>query len=238
MGMRKAWGLCVLVTLSVVIGYGGDNGSDLALGTTTVTTTPDNASHPADPLPLRSSSPVLLLFHGGAFLFGDPTVIDRAATEARSRGFKTVQVAYPLGDPERALRVARQTARRYPPDREVYVYGESAGGALAGRLVQARRLGIDGAALYSPTVDTTALIDQFADATRLPLMGHRVRAPTLALVAKSEATTPTYARGIRQWARADQRVMLRRVPGDHLGSGGEYMSNMRGAIRWLAGRAR
>lgn len=182
------------------------------------------------------AKPVLLLFHGGGFLFGSSELMAEEARLARRYGFEAVAVTYPLNDPEAALRVARKQAQKYPRAREVYAYGESAGGALAGRLAQARRLGVDGAALYSPLVDTTTFQDGlFADAERLPLWGRSVRGPTLALVAEQE--DPPYARDIRRWARSDRRVRLSEVPGDHLGSGGEHAANAQRAIEFLDRKA-
>jgi pimeloyl-ACP methyl ester carboxylesterase len=78
--------------------------------------------------------PQLLLFHGGSFLFEDPTF--EAATEpiAEAAGFDPHYVTYPLGDVPAAVATARAEAARlrtrYGSD-NVYAYGSSAGGTLA-----------------------------------------------------------------------------------------------------------
>lgn len=78
--------------------------------------------------------PQLLLFHGGSFLFEDPTFEAATAPLAEAAGFVPHYVEYPLGDLPAALTRARAEAARLRSryGREhVYAYGSSAGGTLA-----------------------------------------------------------------------------------------------------------
>ncbi|MFN8163758.1 MAG: prolyl oligopeptidase family serine peptidase [Solirubrobacterales bacterium] len=81
--------------------------------------------------------PQLLLFHGGSFLFEDPSFEPSTATRAIDAGFVPHYVAYPLDDMPAAVLQARAEARRlrqkFGVDR-VYAYGSSAGGTLAALL--------------------------------------------------------------------------------------------------------
>lgn len=81
--------------------------------------------------------PHLLLFHGGSFLFDDPSFEALTRGPARAAGFRTHYVHYPLGDLPAAVSRARAEARRlrhrFGVDR-VYAYGSSAGGTLAALL--------------------------------------------------------------------------------------------------------
>jgi acetyl esterase/lipase len=81
--------------------------------------------------------PQLLLFHGGSFLFEDPSFEPSTAARARAAGFVPHYVSYPLGDMPAAVLKARAEAKRlrhrFGPGR-VYAYGSSAGGTLAALL--------------------------------------------------------------------------------------------------------
>jgi pimeloyl-ACP methyl ester carboxylesterase len=91
------------------------------------------SEQPPRPLP----RPQLLLFHGGSFLFEDPTFEAFTRPPALAAGFRLHYVRYPLGDLRGAVLAARAEARRlrhrYGVDR-VYAYGTSAGGTLAALL--------------------------------------------------------------------------------------------------------
>ncbi len=79
----------------------------------------------------------LLLFHGGSFLYQDPTFEPLTRERALAAGFIPHYVNYPLDDLTAAVADARDEARRlrekYGLDR-VYAYGSSAGGTLASLL--------------------------------------------------------------------------------------------------------
>jgi acetyl esterase/lipase len=77
--------------------------------------------------------PVLLLIHGGGFVEGTPAMMDYAATIAAREGdFVTRQPAYPLNDLAGAFeRLAGVALALGAQGREVYAYGDSAGGAIA-----------------------------------------------------------------------------------------------------------
>jgi acetyl esterase/lipase len=98
---------------------------------------PAVASAQVEPAKPAGPPPQLLLFHGGSFLFEDPSF--EAATEplAEEAGFVPHYVDYPLGDLPAALTRARAEAARlrsrYGAD-DVYAYGSSAGGTLAALL--------------------------------------------------------------------------------------------------------
>jgi dipeptidyl aminopeptidase/acylaminoacyl peptidase len=78
--------------------------------------------------------PQLLLFHGGSFLYEDPTFEAATAPLVEAAGFDPHFVTYPLGDVPAAVATARAEAARlrtrYGSD-YVYAYGSSAGGTLA-----------------------------------------------------------------------------------------------------------
>lgn len=79
----------------------------------------------------------LLLFHGGSFLYEDPSFEPLTRERALAAGFVPHYVNYPLDDLTGAVATAREEARRlrekYGLDR-VYAYGSSAGGTLASLL--------------------------------------------------------------------------------------------------------
>jgi acetyl esterase/lipase len=182
----------------------------------------------------EAKPPVVLMFHGGGFAFGEPSYVDYPASVARQRGARVLQVRYPLGDPKAALRCARRLAQRFS-HRRVLAYGESAGGALAVRLAQSRGL-VDRAAAYSPAVKTTRLHfyrDRPGLGRAMNLDRRTVRVPTLALAAEGDTTdNGGFRRRIVRWAQGDPKVQLRRVEGLHT-SGAEYPRNARAAVRWL-----
>jgi acetyl esterase/lipase len=89
---------------------------------------------PAEPV---GPKPQLLLFHGGSFLFEDPSFELLTRPLAEASGFVPHYVDYPLGDLPAAVLVARAEAARlrarFGLD-DVYAYGSSAGGTLAALL--------------------------------------------------------------------------------------------------------
>jgi acetyl esterase/lipase len=89
---------------------------------------------PAEP---AGPPPQLLLFHGGSFLFEDPSF--EAATEplVEAAGFVPHYVHYPLDDLPAAVARARAEAARLRAHygvEDVFAYGSSAGGTLAALL--------------------------------------------------------------------------------------------------------
>ncbi len=80
--------------------------------------------------------PQLLLFHGGSFLYSDPTFEAETKEAAIDAGFVPYYPSYPLGDLPADLLAARQEARnlREKVGSAVYAYGSSAGGDLAALL--------------------------------------------------------------------------------------------------------
>lgn len=111
----------------------------LALSTCAATLALAGAA-PAEPAPAvgeaESLAPHLLLVHGGAFLFDDPSFEAATLQAALDAGFVPHYLNYPLGDLDGALHTARAEARRlgalYPG--RLYAYGTSAGGTLVSLL--------------------------------------------------------------------------------------------------------
>ncbi len=189
--------------------------------------------------------PTLLMFHAGGFAFGDPSLLDYAAEIGRSRGFRTVQVDYPLGDPGGALAFARALAEDASRGkRQAFAYGESAGGSLAARLAE---LGaVDAAVGISPVADVVSWADEtvpdpewqraFLGSTReqrrVSPAFYPVDEPLLVTVGREEEGV--IADGIESWVATDPGVELRRVAGKHLGDGGDYGRIVNRALGWLA----
>ena len=110
--------------------------------------------------------PVVLAFHGGAFIVGGPLGAERIAVPlAAEHGICTVSIAYPLA-PEHRAPAARDVARaalRWLADlpgvdaRRIAVHGPSAGASLAaGLALHARDMGIPLAlqSLTCPALDS------------------------------------------------------------------------------------
>jgi hypothetical protein len=169
---------------------------------------------------------------------------------AAELGFKPIYVDYPLGDLSAAVAYTYRVARRGAANgRELYAYGESAGGTLAALL--ATRGLVRSAATYSRITSLTRYTAHAQDpetykeliaATERDLRrfspGHRhAKAKTLALAPISDSpylTGPT-----NRWADRERKVSALEVQGGHLAFGDEdlYTENMSRALEWLAGRA-
>jgi hypothetical protein len=84
---------------------------------------------------VKALARILLMFHGGGFVSGQPSIPDaEAAAPAHCR---VVEVNYTLGNLAAAWadsRLAAKRAARHAP--VVLAYGESAGAAIAGRLAE------------------------------------------------------------------------------------------------------
>src|SRR3954453_8170725 len=86
---------------------------------------------PAEPV---GPKPQLLLFHGGSFLFEDPTFEPLTRPLVEAAGFVPHYVDYPLGDLPAAVLAARAEAARLRARfgiHGVFAYGSPAGGTLA-----------------------------------------------------------------------------------------------------------
>lgn len=226
--------LAALASLLIAAGVGGCSDSDDSATETTAAT-----------------PPVLLMFHSGAFVFGDPQTLDEARDAASDLGFEPVVVAYPLADLPGAVRATAAAARRYEREgRAVFAYGESAGGTLAALL--AERDLVDASATYSQVTDIPALIRDAPDpaffegslratprqiARSSPGNG-RSRVPLLALT--PVADDPSQSRATHRWDGRDPMVRTIDVEGGHLGYGENpsiYSGNAERSLRWLAKRA-
>jgi acetyl esterase/lipase len=87
--------------------------------------------------PPPGPKPQLLLFHGGSFLFEDPTFKPATEEEAIAAGFVPHYVTYPLGDVPAAVLAARAAAKELRETvgvENVFAYGSSAGGTLSALL--------------------------------------------------------------------------------------------------------
>jgi acetyl esterase/lipase len=98
---------------------------------------PAPAGAQAEPATPPGPPPQLLLFHGGSFLYEDPSFETATEPLVEAAGFVPHYVDYPLGDLPAALVRARAEAARLRARfgaEAVYAYGSSAGGTLAALL--------------------------------------------------------------------------------------------------------
>jgi acetyl esterase/lipase len=98
---------------------------------------PRPADAQVEPVTPPGPPPQLLLFHGGSFLYEDPSFEAATAPLVEAAGFVPHYVEYPLGDLPAALLRARTEAARLRSRfgaEAVYAYGSSAGGTLAALL--------------------------------------------------------------------------------------------------------
>ena len=211
-----------------------------ALATCLVLTAPAAASAAAD-----TRKPTLLLIHGGAFGFDDPTSMDDAARVAAARGFRPVKLEYTLWNLPRALDDAMREAKRYASQGPVFAYGESVGGTLAELVARPGRA--RAAVAYAPVSN---LVNWLGDR---PTLLHRLKAtradlrrgspalrratkPILAMVPEHDSVDSS--QDTNRWAKKDPLVRARTVAGGHTFMGtAEYAGNLRLAMRWLHDRA-
>ncbi|MFN8112852.1 MAG: alpha/beta hydrolase [Solirubrobacterales bacterium] len=203
------------------------------------------AGPPRDEPPTKP--PVLLMFHSGAFWLGSTESLRTAEALAREAGFKPVLAEYPLGHLSRAVKWSRSLADRYGrTGREVYAYGESAGGTLAALLAQ--RGEVRAAATYSPIVNVAAytksqddpdyyaaLIDagygEMRDASPTSYVGST---PILGLT--PEGDYPVLHRTAKAWDARARNFRSVDVPGGHPSfetPADVYGANAERAMRWL-----
>ena len=184
--------------------------------------------------------PVMLLYHPGGFVFGDPSSMTAAKRRARKAGFAARAVDYgsgrmPLGrQTKRAFKEAKRLNRK---GREVYAYGESAGGLIASRLAQKGLA--KGAAVQAPVANLPKFLED------LPGLGgtlgvptrksqqkyspskYRSRSKILAYAPREDSLSPA----TQKWAKRDPRVKVKRTSGGHLANRDQTMNT---AMRWLA----
>ncbi len=190
--------------------------------------------------------PVLLLFPGGGFIFDIERLPD-AVRAGRTAGFEPRLVDYPENDLPRAVRAARRAARRATRHgRDVYAYGESAGGTLAGLLAQEGL--VARSATYCPLADLPGFISRSYDPALYQALikasdrelrqyspgFHRSARQILAMRAADDS--PFINQAIRRWDRSDRRTRSTQVPGAHLDPEHPaiYRRNVRSGLAWLA----
>ncbi len=99
-----------------------------------------------------SAKTAVIVIHGGGFLFGSPQGYPRECAKLGARGYYAVNIDYPLGDLGGAEKYLHDTSVRLRSRyRQVFAYGESAGGGLAA-LAAARRW-VDRAFAWAPVTD-------------------------------------------------------------------------------------
>lgn len=188
---------------------------------------------------ITQAKPSVLLFHGGGFVWGNPSIPDAEAL-ARAHGLRPIEVDYRLGNLEAALRDAERATER--PGR-IVAYGESAGAALATRMAQ-RGL-VEAAVGWMPpsdlrrlTPEGQAIIDRLG-ATQRQLRRvspglHRTRNPVLAQIADRDVLIPPQ-QSLR-WAKRDPRVKAQMVDGTHYlpAAKSERQAQLQTAMRFLA----
>lgn len=197
-------------------------------------------------VPARAAAePTVLLLHPSAFVMGDPSYEDDAATYATGLGFRVRNLDYPLCDVSRALRSTAAAAKLNGPN--VYAYGDSAGGTLAARL--AERGLVRAAGAFSPVVDVPSFVGQYAGATSCitntrsqlaaaSLETHPSARPILQVSATDDPICPPHP--ANAWGLSDPLVWTRHTSGGHLAGGQPgttYEQNMHDTLDWLARRA-
>ena len=91
----------------------------------------------AEENPEPPPKPLLMLFHGGSFLFDNPFFEPAVVARSFAAGFEPHFIDYPLGNVPEAVANARAEARALRQEfglAHVYAYGASAGGTLAALL--------------------------------------------------------------------------------------------------------
>lgn len=198
----------------------------------------------------QARPPVVLLLHGGGFIFDDASGMPVAAKLAEAAGFEASYVDYPEYDLRGAVAAARSAARRLrAAGRTVYAYGDSAGGTLAALL--AERDLVVATATYSPVANLRLFADSMDDPDLYrSLIGadnrllirhspgrHDSDRPILAMNPVDDE--PWISEPIGRWDARDPEVVSIRVPGGHLGDESDpavYRENAKRAMAWLARR--
>jgi acetyl esterase/lipase len=200
--------------------------------------------------------PVLLLIHGGGFVDGWPDGMDYAAAIAAREGeFATTQPAYPLNDLSGAFeRLADVALALGDEGREVYAYGDSAGGAIAVWL--ASQGYVEAAAAKAPP---TALVGWHSATARHYATAARGERRSWRYLRATPRTRRKYSTAFRRslrpvrifqscgdvvipcginlgFARRDPKVSLRIIWGPHKDRAAKAYSFESG-LRWLAEQA-
>lgn len=192
--------------------------------------------------------PQLLLFHGGSFLYDDPTFEAEMEPLVEAAGFVPHYVEYPLGDLPAALATARAEAARLRARvgrDDVYAYGSSAGGTLAA-LLSGQGLVAAAVAKAPPTdlvgwswplsaygEDYYEQIDLTTEARyRFSPLRRAERQPLLLLQGRSDAVVP--AAMSEAFAAKFRQVSLWVLAGGHRAERSRPQVVIR-ALRWMLG---
>ena len=192
----------------------------------------------AAPAAAAAERPVVLLLHGGAWLFGDASDMRHTAVIAREEGFRPVSVDYPLKYPVRANLYTQRVARRWADrGRSVFAYGESVGGTMAE--VLAARCLVEAAAANSAPPDLIRWPepDQPSVFAREPLRPYSPFhlpqcSPVLAMHSPADGLVDF--RFAREYAERYRPVTLRRLSGIHVGNERTRRARARVGLHWLA----
>ena len=192
----------------------------------------------AAPASAAAEKPVVLLLHGGAWLFGDASDMRQTAVIAREEGFQPVSVDYPLKYPVRANLYTQRVAERWADrGRTVFAYGESVGGTMAE--VLAARCLVAAAAANSAPPDLIRWPepDQPSIFPREPLRPYspfhqRQCSPVLAMHSPTDGLVDF--RFAREYAERYRQVSLRRLSGIHVGNERTRRVRARAGLHWLA----
>ena len=190
------------------------------------------------PAAAGAERPVVLLIHGGAWLFGDASDMAPIAQVAREEGFRPVSVDYPLKYPVRANLYTQRIARRWA-DRghSVFAYGESVGGTMAE--VLAARCLVEAAAANSAPPDLIRWPEPdqpsvFAREPLRPFSPFHLRQCNPVLAMHSPTDGLVDFRFAQEYAQRFTSVSLRRLTGTHVGNDQTRQVRARAGLRWLA----
>jgi len=98
--------------------------------------------------PVKAKTAIIVI-HGGYFVVGSPGGTADTCAAFAAKGWRVINIDYPLGDLNGAYNaVSKAAVQAHKDHRQVVAYGESAGGSLAA-LAAARRW-VDGAFAWAP----------------------------------------------------------------------------------------
>ncbi len=179
--------------------------------------------------------PIMLIFHPGGWIFAGNDM-DQAEQDAEARGFAPIRVAYPLFDVPAAFAQAELLAHGLTKrGRQVFAYGESAGGAMAAALAQKGE--VQAAAVHSPVSDIPAFVGTLTggNSSNRPFCDSLLKlTPTTERTFSPDSRRKPSKRGIfavvpeedhalspttLAWAARDPSIQVLSVPGGHLDPG-------------------